>query len=116
MDFFDIGAGGIDDFQTAIARVLYRLRDHAMRPDHDGSAPAIRKRFGQSDAGVLELANDARVMDEGAEGIDGSGRLPGRSHNLVQGALDSIANAGMLCHENVKPGICHASAFRDALP
>ena len=81
-----------------------------MGADDHRSGIDLLDAIGHRHAGMLELGDDQRVMDERAERADRTARLARRFRRKGQGALDAVAPPGMAgdldgeCHYQNLPG------------
>ena len=90
------GAGAVDDLEAALLGALHDVRPDAVGADDDGRAVVdVVERFDRLDAEILEVADDALVVDDLAEGMR---RLAGgrRFLGLVDRLANAIAEAGAL--------------------
>ena len=66
----DPGAGAVDDLETARFGTLHDVRAHAVGPDDDRRAVVdVVERLDRLDAEILQVADDALVVDDLAEGM-----------------------------------------------
>ena len=92
----DPGAGAVDDLEAALLGALHDVRPDAVGADDDGRAVVdVVERLDRLDAEVLEVADDALVVDDLAEGMR---RLAGRRRflRLVDRLANAVAEAGAL--------------------
>ena len=92
----DPGAGAVDDLEAALLGALHDVRADAVGADDDGGAVVdVVERFDRLDAEILEVADDALVVDDLAEGMR---RLAGgrRLLRLVDRLANAVAEAGAL--------------------
>ena len=92
----DPGAGAVDDLEAALLGAVHDVRADAVGADDDGGAVVdVVERFDGLDAEVLEVADDALVVDDLAEGMR---RLAGgrRLLRLVDRLANAVAEAGAL--------------------
>ena len=92
----DPGARAVDDLEAALLGALHDVRADAVRADDDGRAVVdVVERLDRLDAEILEVADDALVVDDLAEGMR---RLAGgrRFLRLVDRLANAIAEAGAL--------------------
>ncbi len=92
----DPRAGAVDDLETALLGAFHDVRPDAVGADDDGRAVVdVVERFDGLDAEVLEVADDALVVDDLAEGMR---RLAGgrRLLRLVDRLANAVAEAGAL--------------------
>ena len=95
----DPGAGAVDDLEAALLGALHDVGPDAVGADDDRRAVVdVVERLDGLDAEVLEVADDALVVDDLAEGMR---RLAGGRRLL--GLVDRLANA-----------VAEAGALRDA--
>ena len=95
----DPGAGAVDDLEAARLGALHDVRPDAVGADDDrGAVVDVVERLDGLDAEVLEVADDALVVDDLAEGVR---RLAGGRGLL--GLVDRLAHA-----------VAEAGALRDA--
>lgn len=97
VDLLDVGAGGIDYVEAAIASGLDHLRHHAVSANDHGARCGVVQGLGQTDARLGKLAHHDGVMDERAQGVDLSGlpRLRGGRQCHIERALHAVAGAGV---------------------
>ena len=107
---FDVGACGVQHRQPQTLGPVDDLGHDAMGADDHRSGIDLLDAIGHRHAGMLELGDDQRVMDERAERADRTARLARRFRRKGQGALDAVAYAGMAgdldgeCHCQNLPG------------
>ena len=92
----DPRAGAVDDLEAALLGAFHDVRPDAVGADDDGRAVVdVVERFDGLDAEVLEVADDALVVDDLAEGMR---RLAGgrRLLRLVDRLANAVAEAGAL--------------------
>ena len=92
----DPRAGAVDDLEAALLGAFHDVRPDAVGADDDGRAVIdVVERFDGLDAEVLEVADDALVVDDLAEGMR---RLAGgrRLLRLVDRLANAVAEAGAL--------------------
>ena len=95
----DPRAGAVDDLEAALLGAFHDVRPDAVGADDDGRAVVdVVERFDRLDAEILEVADDALVVDDLAEGMR---RLAGGRGFL--GLVDRLAHA-----------VAEAGALRDA--
>jgi hypothetical protein len=68
-------AGGVEEVESLLFDLLPDRRRHAVRADHHG--PRVGDLPGRPDASLLEHLHHLGIVDEGAEGGDGPGTVPG---------------------------------------
>ncbi len=96
MDFLDVGARGVDDIEATCARLIDHLGNDAVGSDDDGAAPCLIEGIREVYALSFELSDHDRVVDQGAEGMDGGAlRILARPEGHIQGALYSITGPGV---------------------
>ena len=102
----DPGAGAVDDLEAARLGALHDVRADAVGADDDGRAVIdVVERLDGLDAEILEVADDALVVDDLAEGMR---RLAGGRGLL--GLVDRLADAV------AEPGALRDADFLDRFP
>jgi hypothetical protein len=86
----DDGAGGVDDLDAAGLEVADDLLADAVSGDGDGPAFDLRDVCDDVEARIAQLADNLRVVDDGAEADHGSAVAHGFFHHLY-GAPDAEA-------------------------
>jgi len=96
-------AGGVDHIQPASGELLDHLLRYPVGPDYHRTLCLQSRFFNQADTVLRQLRDDARVVDQGPQRVDGLvGALGGGTSGLER-PLHTPAETRGLGHDDTKP-------------